>query len=243
MFTFNGTSSKGKLKVIGVTRSILPPSSNKVIEFDDRSGGFFVSKKYGMKQIIVSVMVIGANSANMRARVRDIAGWLDTEQPEVLIFDDEPNMRDFAILDGSTDLEEELKLGTGSLTFICPDPFSFGSERTVNLTTNGTTTVANAGTAETFPVVRATVTAPANKFTVTRKDSKGRSEQVTVNHAFATGDVLEIDMSKGKVSINGNVRMASVAPESDFWDLKKGNNTVDCPAGFTATVRYTERFK
>ena len=79
MFTFNGVSSQGKLKVTGVTRSILPPSSNKVIELDGRSGGFFVSKKYGIKQIVVEVAVIGTSPTNLRSEVREIAGWLDTE--------------------------------------------------------------------------------------------------------------------------------------------------------------------
>jgi predicted phage tail component-like protein len=229
MLNYKGIASDGKLKVLKVTRSVLPPSSNKLMEIDGKSGALFISKKHGVKKIEVEVAILG----DYVSKKRDIADWLDADKPEALILSDEPDKTDFALIDGDTDMDEILDNGFGTITFICPDPYSVGADRTVNAGT-----INYGGTAETFPVVTATATASASQFSITNGD-----DNVTVNAPVVAGDVLMIDMSKGKVTKNGTLIMSTVTFESEFWSLKKGTNTVTSSAGFTTVLDFKERFK
>ncbi|UKL30014.1 tail family protein [Bacillus phage PK2] len=243
MLTYNGIDTGSLMKVLKVTRSVLPPSEVKTLTIDGKAGGIFISKKDGMKRIEVEVLVLAEDPVSLRAKVRELADVLDADKPQSLTISDEPHLTDFGIIEGDTDIEEELKHGTGTISFLCPDPYSIGAERTVALTANGTTTVNNAGTAPSFPVITATATQDIGYFHISRGDDFGNDEFVEVGHSFVTGDVLEVDMSKGKVSINGEVRMAPLTLTSDFWSLSKRTNYIWCSAGFTIQLKYNERFK
>jgi predicted phage tail component-like protein len=233
MLNYKGISSDGKLKVLKVTRSVLPPSSNKLMEIDGRSGALFVSKKHGVKKIEVEIAILG-DYVNKK---REIADWLDADKPEALILSDEPNMTDFAILDGETDMDEILDNGMGKLSFICPDPYSFGGERSVSLFT-GDDSIFSGGTAPSYATF--TFNIPSTMSSVKFETTDG--DFFEVKDSFVAGDVLVIDMGKGKVTKNGTLIMSKVTLESDFFPLKAGTTS------FTGTtvqgsVRFIERFK
>jgi predicted phage tail component-like protein len=231
MLNYKGISSDGKLKVLKVTRSVLPPSSNKLMEIDGRSGALFVSKKHGVKKIEVEIAILG-DYVNKK---REIADWLDADKPEALILSDEPNMTDFAILDGETDMDEILDNGMGKLSFICPDPYSFGGETSASIAV-GVDTVHNTGTAPSFPVITFNLTASTSSVKVQNGDF-----HVEVKDNFVAGDVLVIDMKTGKVTRNGTLVMSKVTLESEFFPLTVGENTFNSTA--QGIVTYDKRFK
>jgi predicted phage tail component-like protein len=232
--TYKGVSSQGKLKVLKVTRSVLPPSQVKLLDVEGRSGAFFISKKHGVKKIDVEFVVIGDE---LRDNIRDIADWLDAEKPEALICSDEPDKTDFAILDGETDLDEQLKAGFGTLTFICPDPYSIAASRTVNLVA-GSNTVTYNGTAPTYPKVTATFTTAQTSFEI----SNGK-EKVKINASLATTSKLVVDFNTGKITINDTLNLQTLTLDSDFFPLKKGSQTLTVSAGANVSLTYNERFK
>jgi predicted phage tail component-like protein len=231
MLNYKGISSEGKLKVLKVTRSVLPPSSNKLMEIDGMSGALFVSKKHGVKKIEVEVAIIG-DYVNKK---REIAEWLDSDKPEALVIEDEPDKTDFAIIDGDTDMDEILDNGLGTIGFICPDPYSFGQQLSSSIAV-GTDSVHYGGTAPTFPVITFNLTAPTSSVKVQKGDLF-----VEVTDSFVAGDELVIDMKTGKVTRNGTVIMSKVTLESQFFPLTKGANTFNSTA--YGIVSYVERFK
>jgi predicted phage tail component-like protein len=240
-FTYKGVSSIGKLKVLKVTRSLLPPSQNKFLEIDGMSGAKFISKKHGIKKIEVEVAII---DDALMSQVREVADWLDADQPEEFIASDEPTLKDFAILDGDIDLDEVFKVGFGTLVFLCPDPYSIGAEKTVSLTAGTTKTFTMEGTARSFPIVTATANSASSSFVVSRGDDKGNDDKVEIIFNFVGGEVVEIDFNTGKVTINGTINQQTITLDSDFWSLTpKSNNYIWSSSGFTSSLVYKERFK
>jgi predicted phage tail component-like protein len=233
MFTYKGISSEGKMRVVKVTRSVLPPSQLKMLEIDGKAGAYFISKKHGVKKIDLEVVILG-DYVNKK---RDIADWLDAMKPEALNISDEPNMTDFAILDGETDFDEILDNGFGTITFICPDPYSYGDERSVTLFA-GNDSIFNGGTAPSFPTITFNISSSTTSVKIETTDG----DYFEVKDDFVIGDVLVIDMEKGKVTRNGTLIMTKVTLESDFFSLKAG--TTDF-IGTTAqgSARFFERFK
>lgn len=233
--TFKGVSLPTYVRVLKVTRSILPPSHVKLLEIDSRIGAYFVKKKHGFRQIEVEVAVIGSSASDLRNKVRSLAEYLDSDKPEPLICSDEPALTDFAILDGETDLEEIIRFGTGTLVFLCPQPYSQGAARNAT----GASITYN-GTAPCFPKLSVTFTSSVTHFEIT-KSSTG--EKLRVNGNMGTTSTLIIDCNTGKVTINGVLNQQALSFDSDFFALTKGTNTFTISTGATVRFDWTELFK
>jgi predicted phage tail component-like protein len=231
-FTYKGISSQGKLKVVKVTRSILPPSQNKFLEMDGKPGALFLSKKHGIKKIEVEVAII---SGTLRGDIRDIADWLDADQPSEFTASDEPDLLDYAILDGDTDVDEIYEAGFGTITFLCPDPYSRRWEVTESLVA-GANSVWYDGTAPTYPVITATFSTAKTFFEISNGVDK-----VRIEGSLSTTTTLVIDFNTGKVTLNGTLNQQTITLDSDFFSIKKGTNTITVSSG--ATMKFTERLK
>lgn len=237
--TYNGISSSDGnfLKVVKVTRSVLPPSQLKTLEIDGRNGGLFVSKKHGMKRIEVEVAIIGNSPENLRSNVRAMADWLDADSPKSLVCSDEPSMTDYAILDGETNIEEMVKYGFGTLVFLCPSPYSEGASQTKSLVA-GANTLTYAGTAPVYPTMTVTFASSQTFFEV----SKGTSK-VRVTATLGTTTTLVINFDTGKITINGTLNQQTLSLDSDFFALTKGANSLTVSAGASVSVTYKDKFK
>lgn len=240
-FTFNGISSNGKFRVNNITRSLTAPSEVSIHTIEGSDKRSLLSKRRGIRQINIDVTVIGESANNLRVKTREIGAWLDTDEPKVLIFNDESDKREIAVLDGNTDLEELMTIGQGTITFTLLNTFSESvNPTTVNLT--GTMNHTVIGTAHTYPIITATATSSQPSFTISRTQN-GITESVTITHAFASTNTLVIDMKNGSIKINGQDRMATMSYLSDFFDLKSGVNSLTVSSGFTVSVSYNNRWK
>jgi predicted phage tail component-like protein len=235
--TYNGISSLGFLKVTEVRRSVLPPSTNKVLEVDGRSGALFISKKHGMKKIEVDVAIVSESDTDLRADVRAIADWLDADKPEALVCSDEPDKTDYAILDGETNLKEVVKYGFGTLIFICPDPYSEGASQTKNLVA-GTSTLTYDGTAPVYPTMTVSFDSDQPFFEITKETDK-----VKCTFNFTTSTTLVINFDTGKITVNGTLNQQTLSLDSEFFALTKGSNSLTVSTGAVVVVSYKDRFK
>jgi predicted phage tail component-like protein len=129
-FTFNGVHSGAFLTVNAKPRSIAPPITHKTTKVPNRPGAYDRGKELGMRTFKIAITLNEATQAAYNANKRDIAAWLVTDEPEALVFDDEPTKTYYARLAGETNLSEIYRLGQGELTFVAPDPYAYGPERT-----------------------------------------------------------------------------------------------------------------
>src|SRR5690606_11391601 len=101
------------------------------------------------------VLVKAENISDLQKTKEDMADWLIHSEPKELIFKDEPDRVYYAVVDGELELDEIFSTGRGEITFICPDPYKYGPEKTVE-TTSDTFIVENNGTAEAEPIIELT---------------------------------------------------------------------------------------
>jgi predicted phage tail component-like protein len=120
------------------------------------AGGYLNDKTIEPRIIEVPVMLKALNLADLQKVKEDLAAWLITENPEELIFDDEPDRVYYAVVERSLDIEEFVNIGRGTITFICPDPYKYGPEKPVTFANTGVIPVN--GTAETDPIIKVNIT-------------------------------------------------------------------------------------
>ncbi|MEH7157478.1 distal tail protein Dit [Neobacillus drentensis] len=135
-----------------IHRSLLPPREISFLSIPARHGAYFTGARYGVRQISMDVTVIGQSATEYMETIRFLAYCLDIEEPAELIISDEPGKLYYAILSGNTDMVNNLmRVGSGILTFICPDPFAYSIESKVITPVDQMFTFKNEGTTTTFP--------------------------------------------------------------------------------------------
>lgn len=241
-FKFNGIYSVDKnLVVMHVAPSVLPPLTTVAQQVPRRPGAYYYRSDYGMRQIPVDVAYIGSSLADARAKVRDIANWLQaSSSPQALVFDDETDKTYYAVLDGTTDWQQLVYFGKTTLNFTCPDPLAYGTETSAAFA-NGSVAVTPAGTYETYPRIQCTFTQQVSNPSLT--DSVTGSK-ITVDHVFAANDTLTIDCSKEYIEINGANAMADLDLTSDFFGMNPGvaHTLTLSDTTITATAYWTPRW-
>src|SRR5690606_3789646 len=110
--------------------------------------------------ITVPILVKAKNINDLQKLKEDMAEWLVHDEPKELIFKDEPDRVYYALVDGELELDEIFSTGRGEITFICPDPYKYGPEKTVE-TTSDEFIIENEGTAETEPIIELIATQKA----------------------------------------------------------------------------------
>lgn len=161
-----------------------------------------------------------------------MAEWLIHDELKPLIFDDEPDRIYYAVVDGSFDPDEILKWGQGVIPFICPDPYKYGEEESLIL---GDFPIRNVGTLKTNPVFSIKFMSNTTNYTVSINE-----KTLKVIWNFKQSDLLIIDTSKRKITINNLVKMTALDLSSKWPEFIKGQNNIIADktvANITVTFR------
>lgn len=237
LLTFNGgNSSDYGLNVVSIERNFLPPVKNTYLDVEGRNGSYFAGSTLDKKAINVQVNIVATSESDLRNKARQIGAWLYTLAEVPFSFNDEPDLIYTGKVD-STSLEEVLRFGSGTLTFVCGKPTADGLAKTVNVPDNASITVG--GTAPTLPTFTVSFTATASEWKIAKGD-----KYLRVVSNFVAGDTLVVDCSTGKVTINGTVQMQTLDINSRFFVLDVGANTltVTPTAVATCTADYKEQW-
>jgi predicted phage tail component-like protein len=149
-FTFNAVR-KHYLLTIKKKRQYWAPIRRNFIIIPGRPGALLDSTKTDVRVIAVDVEVSAECAYDLQKLSEEFAEWLITTEPKELVFDDEEDRIYNAVVDGAfLDPEEIISNGYGTITFICPDPYKYGPEK--SLTNPSTFNVE--GTVETQPVIK-----------------------------------------------------------------------------------------
>ncbi|QQE80936.1 distal tail protein Dit [Alicyclobacillus sp. SO9] len=245
-FTYNGVASSNyNVTATDTITGILPPLKGRTISVPNRPGAWYIRTDLGPRWIKVKVAITETSNTSLRTQIRQIAQWLSTVNgPQTLVFDNEPGLTYYAVLDAgmstgagtqSTDIKQLVTLGQGELTFMCVDPFAYGTQESLAFASDSASPNVT-GTYETWPTIDVTFTGGATDFKV----SLGRL-YVLVNHIFVAGDTLTVDCSKQEIQINGVSAMADLGLSSNFFALQPGAQTLSItPTGVTtASVSWT----
>jgi predicted phage tail component-like protein len=148
--TFNGVTKP----YITVLEKIRPPWATikrNILTLKGLPGGHLDDTETQPRAIGARVLIQNNGIFDDLQKLKeDMAEWLITENPEELIFEDEANRAYFAVVDGALDIEEMVTAGRGVIYFICPDPYKYGSEKTIENPSNFYVE----GTVETYPTIK-----------------------------------------------------------------------------------------
>lgn len=235
-FSFNGIT-KPYIKVLrGSNRTPWAPVVRGYQEVPGRPGAQLIKKpRTQPRSLPIPVYFKAGSIGDLQKMKEDIAAWLIHDDPKPLIFDDESDRTYYAVVDGSFDVEEFVRVGSGTIPFICPDPYKYGEEKTVPILSGGK--IVNNGTVETSPIITVTFEVAAQNFTIT---CGGKVVRIFYN--FIKNDILTIDLAKRKVLINGKLNMQTYAWDSQPFSLMPGNNTLTFTTGATVKITYKERW-
>jgi len=221
MINFNGVDLGEYLIVNNIDRSILPSQENTTINIPGRAGSLFVKKKDGSKPIPCEITIVEENSGLLRLKLDELASALDANTPSAIIFNDEPNMTYYGIVDGQTDLDEIVAIGRGTITFLCPNPYKYETE-TQAVSALGEVSPTVTGNVETYPTVECTITVDAAEYVI---EHVAKAQKVRLISPFVIGDTISINFNTGKILINDVLRMTTYDFTNSRWfTLDPGTN-------------------
>lgn len=124
------------------------------IDIGKRSGQYYQSRRYPERSIVVTFQIIAGSNAAYREAFVELNRILDCENAQ-LIFDDEPDKFFIGTPSEVGEIEPGRNSVTGSITFVCHDPFKYSvTEYEVSPTADdGSTFVVNYhGTQKAYPI-------------------------------------------------------------------------------------------
>lgn len=153
--TFNGITKDYVVTLRGKRRPSWAPLERELTEIPGMAGAHPGGTKVKPRPLDVPILLESKNISELQKMKEDLASWLITDEPKELIFEDEPDRTYYAMVDGSFDPEEIVRVGVGVVNFICPDPYKYGTEKTTSFIDSGTVNVV--GTASSEPITKVTV--------------------------------------------------------------------------------------
>ena len=139
-------------KVVNIRRSIMPERENFSTNIPSMHGEIYTGYQYKPRKVEVDILIIADALNTLQDFKKGLAFMLDLDAPAKLLISDEPNKFLYAVIDGNTDIDEILKEGRGTLTFIAHDPFYYSTvEKEFLADTNSKMVIDNEGTLETAP--------------------------------------------------------------------------------------------
>lgn len=158
---FNGVQNPNFMKVRSIVHSALPPISSSTITVPGRAGSIDLQRNViAERRIDVEILIISQDKNMLPKQLELLSKWLFHKEAKELVLGDNPNRKYYAKLDGNTDFSEILRVGQGTISFICTDPFIYGADREVvlpDLTTQEIVSVINNGNQETPPIIELNV--------------------------------------------------------------------------------------
>lgn len=126
--SFNGIKKDYLICERGKRRSAFAPIKRNLLPIEGMPGAYLESTDTEVRVIQQPITINAKDRMDERKLEEDLSAWLITGQPAELIFDEEPDRVYYAVIDGSLDIEDIARFGKGTITFICPDPYKYGTE-------------------------------------------------------------------------------------------------------------------
>ncbi|WP_202078282.1 distal tail protein Dit [Caldalkalibacillus salinus] len=155
-FSYKGQHSHDKgLFVTNVARPLLPTVTSKTMTIPEGQGVLYFGYQYEPLELIVDIAFEGEKASDVQGVRRELADWLSPEEGlQALIFDDEPDKKYKAVLNDTSELEQIVTMGQGTLQFLIPEPFAYAVEDDIFIfEKEGTFNIERQGTAHSYPMI------------------------------------------------------------------------------------------
>lgn len=154
-------------------RGILSDEINE-LTVPHRPGSYFLSKRTPKRVLEVDFSLKGVSLFELRKRIDELNGLLNTDEPVKITFTDEPDFVYYGIKESVEENLEKSNIHQATITIICSNPFKLGSTRTVEFQTNErglAANVQNKGSVESNPIIEIEVMKPSTFLDVWNGDN------------------------------------------------------------------------
>lgn len=125
------------------------------VQVPGRPGVLLTDKISEPISIPVKFLVEGADREEYLRNIEDLADWLEAEEPQPLVFSENPYRTYFAVVQGDVKPEEENNIyGVVDIDFFVPDGVKYGPEK-LSPFVNGVANIQNRGSKKVKPVIYA----------------------------------------------------------------------------------------
>lgn len=235
MIRFNGIA-KDYIKVLqDESRPAAPVIRRSTFEIANRHGYQVGRMTYGARVINIPFALFFCGLEDLQSKKEELARWLIHREAKPLEFADEPERIYYAHYTGGLErLDESVSVAKGVMAFTCYDPFKYGE--IVHAGVN----FENVGSERTPCLVRVHFRGSAAMYRITHVQ---QGKETRINWSFINNDILEIDMDRRIIRINGHVRMAAFDFRSAMFDILPGQNTLTSNVNVNWTeIRYRPRW-
>lgn len=206
---------------------------------EGRKRPFF--EKDNERIVEVPILMKHNGFSDYQKRKEDVAEWLIHDEPKELIFNDDDDRRYFAEVDDIVEDDEYQTMAMATVIFICHSKYSL--EKDISIDTTATETI---GGHKSTPWKTKTTFEENQSGYELQFNSPGKSDlrdtcKIKLNYEFIRGDVLEIDYSKRKITVNGVDRSnILVILQSNYMELPVGE--VEFEVSHETELFYSERY-
>jgi len=224
-FYFDGVRMEDLRILEGFSLPVWPNMDLDHLIIPGRSGAYRTHKRKMSRLIEVPVAVKFESQSELEDKLERLARELIKDGGRPLVFEAFPDRQYFAEVDSRALLSGARHLGRLTISFVCHDPFKYAIEPVVT----SANSVQNRGSALSHPNFWVQFTASRSEFVITNATT-GRTQRIIWN--FTAGDVLEIDSSGRRISINGRVQMHAFDFMSQWIELAPGINNLQANHAF-----------
>ena len=245
MIEFNGVTSDSFADILSIQRISRPASSGArahTLDIAGRAGVYYFGKDRKPENVNFRLLLKSNSIAERRTAVRAIAAWLDTEDPKVLSFTDEPTLIYYAVLVDPIPVEEFALVGYVDVTFLIPDGCAYSASLNETSSVSGDCYYNNEGNLDTPVIIEATIEeADVEELIISLTDYVF----VKIEYEFDEDDEVVINTQTGRVTINGDNNDKYVTYDSSpFFMLPPGAGKITpVPASTSLKMTFRECFK
>lgn len=205
----------------------------------DRKRPFF--EKDNERVVEVPVLIKHRGFSHYQKLKEDIAEWLVHEEEKELIFKDDDDRCYFAKVDEITEGDEYQNMAFATITFICHSKYSL--ERNILIDTTITENINGHESTSWKTKTKFTANQSGYELQFNSPDKSDLRDicKIKLNYEFIRGDVLEVDYSKRKITVNGVDRSnILVILQSNYTELPVGD--VEFSVSEETELYYHERY-
>lgn len=227
-------------KTINVEGRTLIGRKNEKRKVPGADGEFLTSSTLDSRPIVVKYLLENTNS-NYRDNFNKLNMLLQTDEPKILKFTDEPDYYFKAIIDSVDGIEETSNSVVSTFTFLCIDPYKYKEvDKDAGVNNVRITKLPNNRNGFTPELIKVIVNSVSDKVIIKNQTT---AKKIIINNSFAVGDVLEIDLNKDyPLKLNAMVRSELIDfVESDFDFTVKQGDIISCSNSRVLEVHTKER--
>ncbi len=130
MIEFNGIASDSFADILSIqliNRPLSPGARAHTLEIAGREGVYYFGKDSKAQNVSFRLVLKSDTIAERRTAIRSIAAWLDTDDPKILSFTDEPEIIYYAVLIDPIPVEEFALVGRVNVSFLIPDGCAYSA--------------------------------------------------------------------------------------------------------------------